>query len=456
MLTEQKPGGQKNTITMLDGVRGCAILIVIIFHVNWTNRNILTIVDWHKDPLAASIALAGGTGVTLFFVLSGFLLFLPYSKALLTAGRWPLARTFYVRRIMRIVPGYYISLIALILLTAPQYLQSQNLKALLLFLTFFMDSSAHTFRKLNGPYWTLAVEWQFYLILPLLALGILMLVKRVRLEKRLHAVTLCLLGIMIISMAVRYEGDYLVIHPTTIFLVSHGVTRILLFFGYGLSGKYIEEFAVGMLGALVYVYTQNISPEGILANKLRQLSLWLWGVGILILTFSAIWHLRSAPGSNAWPLLNPIMPYFYWLSEFILSIGYLFCIMAILFGPRELQRLFNWKPLRWIGLISYGLYIWHLPFIMLFEVQVVPRLPKMNRYLLYGLHWVWIAVVLIPFCILYYLYVEKPGIKIGDLWRKSIEGRRRARLQTKEVPVVPEQLELVSTQPGRLTQTIDK
>src|SRR5579883_3053595 len=103
VFEEQKHDRQKNTIAVLDGVRACAILFVIIFHINRMTGDRLW--DWHTNPLASSISTAGGTGVTLFFVLSGFLLFMPYAKALLTDSRWPLARTFYLRRALRIMPG---------------------------------------------------------------------------------------------------------------------------------------------------------------------------------------------------------------------------------------------------------------------------------------------------------------------------------------------------------------
>src|SRR5690348_16875167 len=82
---------QKNTIAVLDGVRAIACLSVITFHVSGDAH------IWEMPGLgrlAVAIAMAGDSGVTLFFVLSGFLLFLPYAKSLLSGGEWPAMRQF--------------------------------------------------------------------------------------------------------------------------------------------------------------------------------------------------------------------------------------------------------------------------------------------------------------------------------------------------------------------------
>jgi len=111
--TEKK----KNTITVLDGVRGLACFLVMFYHFNLVARDYHIWIPLHDfGTIAGSIALFGQFGVVLFFVLSGFLLFLPYAKSMLLAKDWPSVRLFYLRRAFRIMPAYYISLFLITLL----------------------------------------------------------------------------------------------------------------------------------------------------------------------------------------------------------------------------------------------------------------------------------------------------------------------------------------------------
>src|SRR5260221_4346248 len=165
--------------------------MVMVFHIDrMTGDNLWSRVTY---PLATSISTAGGTGVTLFFVLSGFLPVMPFAKALLYKTRWPLARVFYLRRALRIIPAYYVSLFLIILFSQPEYLHRDHLKDLFLFATLFMDSTRTTFRQINGPFWTLATKWQIYMLLPLICLANVLIVIPVPCQMRSGAVAIFLL-----------------------------------------------------------------------------------------------------------------------------------------------------------------------------------------------------------------------------------------------------------------------
>lgn len=400
-------------IPALDGVRALACLAVMGYHINLITRD-MHLWRLSSHPLLHSQFLSGSSGVTLFFVLSGFLLFLPYARALLFAQTWPDSRVFYLRRALRIIPGYYASLFLIVTLQQPEYLSPSHWRDLLLFLFFLMDSTQRTFQHINGPYWTLAIEWQFYLLLPLIALGIRYVTRRVWSKRPARAVALCLVALMGWGLLSRLWGIYFTAYPTaTVLSLPRRVVNDALFFTYGFRGKYLEDFACGMLAGLCYVAVKGNASANL--GRMRQLSPLL-GVSalaaLLILGTQLLQHVY--PGT---------VPVFAWAGELAFSLSFACGIVALLFGPRAIRRCFEWTPLRWIGLISFSLYIWHLPLLVVFMHQVGPSLASLPHGPAYGLYWLWAALVVIPFSTAMYLLVEKPGMRLGERLRRQMIAR---------------------------------
>ena len=99
-------------IRALDGLRAIAALSIVAFHFYLAER--LEFTTWGKEYANYFYFLA--SGVHLFFVLSGFLLFLPYARAILHSKVLPSAKNFYKRRCLRILPAYLVCLFLLIFL----------------------------------------------------------------------------------------------------------------------------------------------------------------------------------------------------------------------------------------------------------------------------------------------------------------------------------------------------
>ena len=360
-------------------------------------------------PLTIAFALAGSSGVTLFFVLSGFLLFTPYARSLLFDAQWPSLRRFYLRRAFRILPGYYISLALLIFFTGNfLYFQPDHWNELALFLALFMDSSPLTYQAINGPFWTLAVEWQFYLLLPLLALAFRPLVRRGLLRRRLVVLSLCLVALIAWGIVTRYWGRSWELNSHQPAVLSPFVHNVALFFFYGSSGKFLEDFAAGMLLCVFYVLSQQVREHRTVA-LLQKYSWWLWGLGILELCYTAVWS--ALPGRD---FMAPIIGPHNWLSEFVLALGFTLCISALLFGPTQLKSLLEWRSLRETGLLSYAMYIWHLPLLLVFLAFVLPYTAAWGNIFIYSAYWIWAALVILPFSYLFYRFIERPWIQIGS------------------------------------------
>jgi peptidoglycan/LPS O-acetylase OafA/YrhL len=366
-------------------------------------------------PPLDALFLAGNSGVTLFFVLSGFLLFLPYARALLFARPWPDTRRFYLRRALRILPGYYASLFLIVALQQPQYLAPRHWRELLLFLLLLMDSTRATFQRINGPFWTLAIEWQFYLLLPAIALALRCATRRLPRQRRPWAVAACLLLLMAWGVLSRPWGAYFASHPAATLLVPRRALDAVLFVAYGYRGKYLEDFAAGMLAGLCYAYLSD--PAGVRQRAVaRRLSPWLGGGAVVALLVLGAQVLPGLfPGAAA--LLG-------WTSELAYALSFACGIVALLLGAPALRRCFVWAPLRSIGLISYGLYIWHLPLLVVFAHQVGPSLAGLPTAVAYGLCWAWAALVVIPFAAAVYLLVERPGMRLGERLRRPAAAQR--------------------------------
>lgn len=416
--TAVRKAGRDN-IAALDGVRAIAALLVVSVHISGIAR-----IPWdaNRNPLATAFAFIGRTGVVLFFVLSGFLLFMPYARALLFQAEWPSTRKFYLRRIFRIWPGYYFTLAAMIVLFDHKYLQPAYWKQLGLFLTFFMDSSPQTWQQIDGPFWTLAIEWQYYILLPLLALCFSWIVKRVAPapQQRLKAVLGCCVGLIVWGLLIRGLGVYYQRHPGTSALLPHAVLNFILFFTFGMQGKYLEVFAFGMIISSCYIFAHHPEFGHVVKARLQHLSAWIWGSGLMVLTFLALWQAEAETDRNAMPhftaldFLHPLKSFYAWLGEPLAGIGFALCMLAILFGSPTLKWLFETRFLRWVGMLSYGIYMWHLNLILYFSGVILPHIPFTGSILGKDLAlWAFVGVFILPFCYLFYKIIEEPGIRLG-------------------------------------------
>jgi peptidoglycan/LPS O-acetylase OafA/YrhL len=186
-----------------------------------------------------------------------------------------------------------------------------------------------------------------------------------------------------------------------------------------MSGKYLEDFAIGMFISLFYVLSRNASEKSRVSAIIGRWSMWLWGVGILILFFISLWSFFPA-----FSFLFPLLGAHNWLSEFPFALGFGLCVTAILFGPPGLQRLFAWGPLRWIGMISYSLYIWHEPLLLYWMAHALPLVQGWRHSIVYALYWICVALVIIPFSYMFYRLIEYPWMKLADRTRKEGISRR--------------------------------
>jgi len=315
----------------LTGIRGVAALWVLLYHawVYSTPRLIqfdLLGIQFNLTPLFS----AGFVGVDLFFVLSAYLLGARYFRWIEGRASRPDLARYFVRRIRRIYPAYLVQLLLLLLLAATTTLYTMpGGKSLLAHLFFFFNLPPLWITQLNGVWWTLPAEFYFYLLLPPLVLLL-----RGKLTRWF------ILVVIAASIAYRY---WVFVH-----FHDQGASWMSVLMGNTLG--YLDGFSLGLMASWLSVRLENhrLSP------RLMDFLFMVGSGGILL----SIWIL-SWVYPQYWDG-HPVL----FMRNIMIAGSSCLVIMATRHGS-PLARMLLANPLIFFcGVVSYSLYLWHLPLIL--------------------------------------------------------------------------------------------
>jgi peptidoglycan/LPS O-acetylase OafA/YrhL len=299
----------------VDGLRAVAALWVVLFHIRaFSGANL--------GPGLDILVRSGSTGVSLFLVVSGFCIFLPWAGG---HGDGFRTRRFLARRCRRLLPAYYVSVLATLLVVVLSdghlglYPASLSTAAgqLAAHVTLTQTFLPQTFYALNGAYWSLGLEWQLYLALPLLIVAI----GRFGVTRVMGAVVLVTLLYRVI-LTLLIAGHVVAADS----LVTTAVLPNIIL------GRW-AEFALGMIAAELFAA--------------RRIHLWatrLWWTPVLLIPLSF-----AVVGNEQ--------------SHIVYGAVFFVLLCVVLDTDNVVARAASWRPLAALGTMSYSLYLVHQPLI---------------------------------------------------------------------------------------------
>jgi peptidoglycan/LPS O-acetylase OafA/YrhL len=382
VLTQNNPA--------LDGLRAMAALMVLVFHLI---KNVT--IQSNLDPnitgnfsiflqQASNYWEIGARGVELFFVISAFLLFQGYSRALfITEKKMPRLGQFLKRRFLRIYPAFLVSVVVMVLLFAPQLLNPDSLYILIAHVFLIFDFNLFVTSAINQANWSLAVETKFYILVPILAFIMAFLVKKANIK--------VLVGFVGIFLLIPFFQIFDSPNSSNIAIIDNSIFKIF---------EYLPVFFAGLAVCLFYTY---INIRGITAKNKEKFKSFFNLFGILsILSLLAIPTLVAAGVING--------DFYRFVQEQFLGICFSGILMAVLFGTRPWASFFSYPLLRFIGIISYSLYLWHEN---LYKYIIIPIARSFKREaLVYPIAILLTLVIIFPVAYLSYMFVERPFFKV--------------------------------------------
>lgn len=357
--------GKNKLIPEIDGLRTLALMPVIFMHFNTNYKRYL------GDSLGDSydnIINNGDRGVLLFFAISGFILTFAFYN-LFKKGLKINYKDYFVRRLTRLEPPFLICI--LILFIVVQYNYEGGIKALLPHLMPTLTYTHHLifgdWSPINPVTWSLEVEIQFYILVPLFSTFIF------KFNKSIRILILCVL--LILFPLIFLDKD-------SFFLASDSLKRSLPIF--------INYFIIGLL--FLEIFTSEKWNE-------NKSSLWDF-IGIISIGLFLFYEFESSRIVEC-----------YYVSLLILL------IMISIFKGKIINKIFTYNPIVIFGGMCYSIYLIHYP--VFFGISKVSKYFIFdNNYLNYTIQFLLSFSLMFLLASLFFVFFEKPFMK-KDWWKNN-------------------------------------
>lgn len=360
-----EPIGGRNLA--VESLRGIAALAVVGYH-------LAAVTEWPRSFPPRLLLSNGDAGVTLFFVLSGFLLWRPFAKAALEAGPMPGLRQFFANRALRILPAYWLALTVVIV----GFGVAARGGAWRYYL-FAQNYSRESFFGVISPAWSLAVEAIFYLVLPVAGFAA---VRAARGAANRLAVVYGVIGVWF-GASLLYK---------ILAWAAQGVDATDPLFIFNFPAK-AHLFAGGMLLATWHARDRERSPLGSPGRSAA--------IGSLLVVAAVAVRYRTEATAL--------------FFDTVTAAGFTLIVAAIAFESARttrLSRALHWRPLIAAGVASYSIYLWHHPLIEQLEQARVLK----ATFAWLPVNAAIVLAVSLAVAAASYLLIERPFLKLRRRW----------------------------------------
>jgi peptidoglycan/LPS O-acetylase OafA/YrhL len=384
---------------LLDSVRAIAVGCVLLTHTGFLSGA-------NEGDWVGAYTVRLGLGVTIFFLISGFLLYRPFVHVRLNGAPPTRLVDFLRRRFLRIFPAYWLALTLLAIWPGLERVHSGDWWVYYGLLQAYDPS---WFDKGIGAAWSLSTEVAFYLVLPLYAfaaarfLGGITRTRQVRIE----------LGVLAALGAASVIARALVASADRNAAFGEAST-----FGLTLGGTFMW-FALGMSMAVLSAHLQGTGSE---PRAARFVARWPWvpwlaAAALFVLLCDGIGLPRTGLVSLTVPQVVAI-----YVLEGAIALGLL---LPAVFGDRAggwPRRVLANRVLAWLGLISYGVFLWHLPIAIKLAGKGASDWLPVGRFL--SLTLLTAALAVAAAAASYYV-VERPLLRFKYTRKRGSAGARR-------------------------------
>ncbi|MDB5011505.1 MAG: Peptidoglycan/LPS O-acetylase OafA/YrhL, contains acyltransferase and SGNH-hydrolase domain [Mucilaginibacter sp.] len=295
---------KENYYPSLNGLRGLSIILVVMFHLGYSDGRIFN----------------GPLGVNIFFVLSGFLITTLCIKEINLTNTLSL-RSFYYRRFLRIFPAayLYITIVLILNLILTLNIAWYQFAAAYLYIMNFSYFRSHHFAPYFGHYWSLSIEEQFYLLFPFL----------LKISRRFFVISIVFI-VFVLPVFCLVQYLYEPLNKGILYAFTH----------------YFIKFQAIAVGCLFSVLTINKTFDSIYLSKTKVAGNLIAIFLIFYLNYDNFYSIKAVYVDCCISMLT----------------GYI--IVSNLVSSKDVFfRLFNFKPLVILGILSYSIYIWHVLFL---------------------------------------------------------------------------------------------